>query len=384
MADAACDILFLAGRLGGRDEIQSLRSLVDRLRRLGHESRVICLSAGPDHGLPGLFEAPGLARRWRLPWAARGLGLDGETGRPRVLHVLGAEMADAGVEVAERWRLPYLLTIDEFPRRDARVRISRAWCRGLVATNPELAASLTREFGIPGRLIRTIARGIAEPARPARAVATGRVPVVGAAGPMVAGSGFATFLNAARRVVDSGLDAEFLLAGQGEDEAELRRRADRLRIADRLTFADDLAVGLTFWDVLDVYCQTSSVPTAGRSLALALAHGVPSIASDVEGLRALVGGGPRIPPGDPAALATAIVELLSDRDRARAVGEAGRDAVLPDHHPDREAGRLSALYRELADPHPITPAAVAAPAEGAGLLGIGGGPDPTSRSLPDL
>ena len=374
MADHACDVVFLTGRLGGRDEIGSLRSLVDRLDRLGHESRVISASAAPDHGLANLSEAPGLGRRWRLPWAARCLGLEAGPGTRRVLHVIGAGMADAGVEVAERWRIPYLLTVEEFPRRDARLRISRAWCRGLVATNPELAATLSAGFGVPPALIQTIARGIDEPSRPARVAGPGRVPVVGAAGPMVSGSGFATFLNAARRVVDSGFDAEFLIAGQGEDEAELRRRADRLRIADRLTFADDLAVGLTFWDVLDVYCQTSTVPTTGRSLGLALAHGVPSIASDVQGLRTFGGDIPRIPPGDAVALASSIVELLSDRDRARAIGESGRGAVLRDHHPDREAGRLSALYRGLADPRPIAPA-LAAPS-GPGLLGVGGASGP--------
>ena len=37
-----------------------------------------------------------------------------------------------------------------------------------------------------------------------------------------------TFLAAARRVLDSGVDAEFVIAGQGEDEVDLRRRADRL------------------------------------------------------------------------------------------------------------------------------------------------------------
>ncbi len=351
MGDGEPEVLFLAGRLEGRDELRSLRALADRLGRLGWTARVLCLAAAPDHGLARLVECPALARRWRLPWAARALDLSGPADRPRVLHVLGLGMAPAGLEIAERWRLPYLLTVDEFPRRDARIRLSRAWCRGLVATNGELAAALTRDFGVPAPSIRVIPRGIVGPDRPASPLASGRVPVVGAAGPLAPGSGFATFLQAARRVVDAGVDAEFLIAGEGEDELELRRRADRLRIADRLTFADDLSASLTFWDVLDVYCQTSIVPTTGRALALALAHGVPSIATDVEGLRGLVGDRPpggQIPRGDPAALALAIVGLIAHPGEARALGEAGRVAVLDDHHPDREAGRLVDLYRVAA------------------------------------
>ena len=177
------------------------------------------------------------------------------------------------------------------------------------------------------------------------------MPVVGAAGPLVAASGYGIFLNAARKVIDAGVDAEFLIAGQGDDEGDLRRRAERLRIADRLTFAEGVTVGLTFWDVLDVYCQTSVAPTVGRPLALAMAAGVPSITTDVEGLRTLVRDGETgltdPSTATPAALARAIVDLLTDRGRARQLGEAGRGSILGDHHPDREAERLDRLYGSI-------------------------------------
>ncbi len=351
MAEVGEGVLFLTDRLGGPDEVRALRGLVERLGRLGHAPRVLCRVATPDHGIAGLTELPGLGRRWLLPWASRGLGLGESPGRPRVLHVLGAGMAEAGLEVAERWRLPYLITIDEYPRRDARLRLSRSWCRGLTATGDELAGALAGDFGIPARLIRVVPRGIAGPAKVPGATSSGRVPVVGAAGPLVAGSGFVTFLNAARKVVDAGIDVEFLIAGGGDGEADLRRRAERLRITDRLTFSDALAVGLTFWDALDVFCQTSVTATTGRPLALAMAHGVPSVTSDVEGLRALVRDGEtgvRVPAGDASALARAIIGLLADRDRARAIGRAGRATALAGHDPDREAGRLDGLYREAA------------------------------------
>src|SRR5207248_281097 len=102
---------------------------------------------------------PGLGRRWLLPWVSRRLDLGEPKDRPRMLHVLGAGMAEAGLDLAERWRLPYLLTIDEFPRRDDRLRLSRSWCRGIVATNRELAEALARDYGIPRRLIHEIPRG---------------------------------------------------------------------------------------------------------------------------------------------------------------------------------------------------------------------------------
>src|SRR5207249_1429134 len=112
--------------------------------------------------------------------------------------------------------------------------------------------------------------------------------------------------NAARRVLDAGIDAEFIIAGQGDDEVDLRGRASRLQIADRITFAGRNVVGARFWRVLDVFCQTSLSPTVGRTLALAMAFGVPAVVSDVEGLCALVQHGETgliVPPGDSGALA---------------------------------------------------------------------------------
>ena len=152
MAEPGPEVIFLAGRLVARDEIGGLRDLVDRLGRLGHRSRVLCLAAAADHGLPELAECPTLGRRWLLSWAVKHLELGGEGGRPRILHVLGLAMAEAAIVVSEHWRLPYLLSVDEFPRPHARLRLSRSWCRGLIATQPELAEVLTRDLGVPGRL----------------------------------------------------------------------------------------------------------------------------------------------------------------------------------------------------------------------------------------
>ncbi len=148
------------------------------------------------------------------------------------------------------------------------------------------------------------------------------------------------------------MDAEFLIAGEGEDEGELRRRAERLRIAERLTFADDIPDGLTFWDVLDIYCQTSVVPNVGRPLTQAMASGVPSIASDVEGLRSLVKEGETaliVPNGDSNALSKAILSLLRDHENAGILGEAGRRAVLEEHDPEAEAEQLHQLYRGIVE-----------------------------------
>jgi glycosyltransferase involved in cell wall biosynthesis len=353
MGEPARTLLLLAGRLDAQGEIDTMRSFLDRLRRRGVSARLLCVSAGEGTtGDDRFVECPQLGQRWQLGLAVRRLRLNDAPRRPELLHVLHSSMGGAGLAIAEHWRVPYIQTVDEFLGARERLRLSRRWCRKLVAVSRELASDLEENFCVPPDLISIASPGITAPAPVAPPCSTrlAPVPVIGTAGPLVPASGFATFLNAARRVLDAGIDAEFVVAGQGEDEMDLRRRADRLRIADRVTFASQSLEGFRFWSVLDVFCLTSLVPTVGLSLARAMAAGVPSIASEVAGLRALIdhdGSGLFVPPDNSSALAETILSLLSDPEQARRVGQQGRERVLRDFHPDDEARELDGIYQSV-------------------------------------
>ena len=346
-------ILLVADRISNSDQAGTVRAFVERLGHRGLAAGLLCTSwSAPGRDGLEVDECRWLGDRWRLTWALRSLRRPDGPARPRLIHAVHASVGPAALELAERWRVPYLQVIDEFPAPGSRLRLSRRWCRAVIATSRELYDDLTRNFGLPPAAVRVIHRGL-EPVEPVAArwaVDRDQVPVIGAAGALVAGSGFSTLLNAARRVLDAGIDAEFVIVGEGEDEDDLRRRADRLRLTERLTFAGDAAVGLSFWDVLDVYCQPSTVPTVGRSLARAMSHGLPAVASDIEGLRSLVIHGVtglRVPPNDSNALARAILDLLADRPRAARFGLDARSVVLRDYDLDREAALFAGLYEEV-------------------------------------
>lgn len=365
MAGPARPILLLADRLGVHDEGWSIRPFLDRLARHGLAAQVLCVEAAGDAASDvRVVGSPGLGGRWRLPLAVRGLRFGERLNFPDLLHVLQSRMSEAGLAIAEHWGIPMVQTADEFVAADGRLRVSRRWCRRLIATSRELADDMIGQLRVPAEWIAVVNPGIEAPEDEPVCDRGPRVPVIGTAGPLDAGSGFVTFLNAARKVVDAGVDAEFVIAGRGEDEVDLRRRAHRLKIADRVTFAGIPVVGLRFWSVLDVYCQTTLAPSVGRPLATALAFGVPSIASDIDGLRALVDhgrNGLRVPPGDSSALAARILELLADPDGARRLGREGREMILREFHPETEALLLSEVYRDALD-RPSSPSGMHRPA----------------------
>jgi glycosyltransferase involved in cell wall biosynthesis len=372
MAERVQNVLLLASRLGSHDHGWPVLSFLDRLARRGVSAQVLCHSSAGD-AVAGsgdrIIECPGLFHRWQQALAIRRLRLGEGVRRPDLVHALQAGLAPAALALAERWGVPYVLTVDEYPRPGSRLRVSRHWCRRLIAASHGLAADLSGQLAVPAAWLSIVPPGIETGPEAQPAPRPREVPVIGTAGPLVDESGFATFLNAARRVLEAGLDAEFVIAGLGPDEGDLRRRADRLGITDRVTFAGIPAVGLRFWDVLGLYCQTATAPTVGRTLALAMAHGVPSVATDVEGLRALVvpnETGLRIPPENTGALAEAILTLLKDPARARRLGQAGRALVRRDYDPQAEVDSLVAVYRDVldadadAEPAPTPPAAAAA------------------------
>jgi phosphatidylinositol alpha-mannosyltransferase len=92
---------------------------------------------------------------------------------------------------------------------------------------------------------------------------------------------------------------------------------------------DDLA---RYYGTADVFCAPSTgMESFGIVLLEAMASGVPTVASDIDGYRDVMDDGVQgvlVEPEQPEALATALVSLLRDPARCRAMGEAGREKAL--------------------------------------------------------
>ena len=96
----------------------------------------------------------------------------------------------------------------------------------------------------------------------------------------------------------------------------------------------------------------------GMVLTRAFGCATPVVASDIEGYRdvATPETSVLVPPGDPEALAEALVSLLSDEERRRRLGHAGRELAAERYSWERIGSRLEAIYRRLVE----APAAKAA------------------------
>jgi len=132
--------------------------------------------------------------------------------------------------------------------------------------------------------------------------------------------------------------------GTGSLADDLRARAARLRLPvefpGHVARADALPR-------LAVLALPSHMETSGLALLEAMAAGVPAVASRVGGIEetAPPGSASLVPPGDPGALAAAILELLEDPALAERRRRAGRDAAAQ-RTAEATARRLLAVYAD--------------------------------------
>jgi glycosyltransferase involved in cell wall biosynthesis len=177
-----------------------------------------------------------------------------------------------------------------------------------------------------------------------------RLPVIGTAGPLEPVKGHVYFLGAAQRVVADRPDTEFLIAGSGPEEQNLRRLARELGLAKHVTFISsgyDFASALS---AMDIFCLPSLRQGLGSIMLEAMAFGRPVIASGVGGVYSVIRSpqiGLIVPPSDSAKLAAAMQQLLDDPVRARALGEMGRQLVCEEFTAARMVTEVAGLYREV-------------------------------------
>jgi glycosyltransferase involved in cell wall biosynthesis len=108
---------------------------------------------------------------------------------------------------------------------------------------------------------------------------------------------------------------------------------------------------IAFLSGLDLLAVGTVYPEPkGLYVLEALANGVPVVAprhGAFPELLAETGGGVLVAPGDPAALAAALAELLRDPGRRERLGRAGREAVHARHGDEAMAAATLALYQGL-------------------------------------
>jgi len=174
--------------------------------------------------------------------------------------------------------------------------------------------------------------------------------IVGMAAQFIPRKGHDVLLQAIPAILRDHPRTRFLLFGRGPLHEEVSRMVVEAGWENTVRlpgFREDLPSLLPCMDVL---VHPATMEGLGIILLQAAASGLPVVASAAGGIPEAVvhqETGLLVPPSDPGALASAVSSILSDPDRARSMGDRGRQRIRSEFSVDRMVGGNLGVYREL-------------------------------------
>lgn len=195
---------------------------------------------------------------------------------------------------------------------------------------PEVIEAKARELGLPGD-----------------------APVVGFVGRLVREKGVLELLQAARLVRRQVPTVRFLIVGPFDREkpdALTPAVAHDYEVAQICVFTGRRQDMPELFALMDVFVLPSHREGLPRSPMEASAMGVPCVVTKIRGCREVVEHGRNglvVPVGDIQALAGAVIELLTHREKARLMGEAGLQMARERFDEQLVFARVKAEYARL-------------------------------------
>ncbi|MBI1921521.1 MAG: glycosyltransferase family 4 protein [Geobacter sp.] len=176
------------------------------------------------------------------------------------------------------------------------------------------------------------------------------VPLIGTVGILRYRKGHHILMEAIPRVLAEFPEAVFVFAGNGPQEENIRVRISELGLERNV-----LMLGLrndvpNILKSIDIFVLPTLQEALGTSFIEAMAMAKPVIGTAVDGVVEVIRDGENgflVPSNAPEPLADALIGVLSDRKRARAMGETGQRMTLENFSVDVMCGRMHELYRSL-------------------------------------
>lgn len=359
-------LLVETGGPGGAEHV--LLNLAEGLRGRGHE----IVPIGPDDRSPWLhdqfvvrsFAPERYSMRRLVDWrCVRGIAGILRRRGVDVVHSHEFTMGVYGTVAAKLARRPHVLTMHggryyagKLQRRVAlgvAARVSDA----VVGVSGACAADLEQTLRLRHGAVRVVPNGVPVP-RGDRTKVRAELGLgdadrlLVAVGNLYPVKGHIVLLRALALLVEHGKASGLTVAvaGRGGEEAALREFARQAGIEANvrlLGYRDDAG------DILagaDIYAMPSLSEGLPLALLEAMAVGLPVIASRVGGIPEVAIDGENallVPPGDPAALGSAIERLIGDRALCARLGRAARQTAERDYTLDAMLDRYEAIYAAI-------------------------------------
>ena len=374
-AEASLTVLHLVANRWWTGSADPVLRLLDGLRRRGHrpllgvipgdrfeaKARDAGFDPVPGVGLAGPQLAPSaflrdVARLRRLVRREGVQVIHAHHSHDHWLAMLVRARLDA------RRSLPIVRTFHNL--RSVRTGALERWLYGRTATFFAVSRQIEtrcREVGIPpARVVWTpgtadLSRFGADvdPAPIRDEFELGEAPVVVSVSRLAANRGHELLLDAFRLLLDTMPAARLLLVGKGETRSRLEQRVVEMGLGGRVIFTGyrdrDLPAVVAAADCFALMAAGSDESCRAALEAMAAAR--PVVARRVGALPETIAHGETgwlVDEDRAEAVAAALAAVLGDRQRARAMGRAGRQRAMTEFGPDRCVTIIERVYRSLA------------------------------------
>lgn len=267
--------------------------------------------------VPCVIETTHLREAWRRGWIKRSFVIDRMVYK-LVDHFIAVSDANRQYLVRQKHCDPS--TID----------VIRNGCDlSRFQPSPDRGASIRERYGVPPSALLVVYAGRLEPQK-----------------------GIGVLLEAMTPVASHFPDVRVLLVGDGALRAELKAETYRRNLRSAITFAGLQRDVVPFLDAADLVVLPSFWEGLPFAAVEAGAMGKPMVATAVDGTPEVVKDGESgllVPPGDSNAFANAMISLLGDAPKRRAMGARAKEIVAARFSVERLVAETTDLYKRLMD-----------------------------------
>ena len=174
--------------------------------------------------------------------------------------------------------------------------------------------------------------------------------VVGIFSRLVKWKGHELFLEVAKKIIEKGFNAKFLIVGEGEERENILREIRELKIEKYVLFLGYRENVYDFMNLCDIVCNFSVEPEPfGRTIIEAMALKKVVFSTNLGGPIEIIDDGVDgfLCPLNADIIAKKIIDVLKNRDLAQKIGENAYKKAFNDFNIENQIKKIESLYEDF-------------------------------------
>jgi glycosyltransferase involved in cell wall biosynthesis len=241
--------------------------------------------------------------------------------------------------LAKKTSRVHLTTCHGFYKKRFSRRVFPCWGAKIIAISESVREYLLKDRGVDAADVKLIYHGIDTEEFKINPIddiklrskwGLGSGPLIGITSRLADVKGHAYLNKAMQSVLETVPSAQLIITGEGKMKKKLIKLTKKLGLEKNILFIPSVLDPREVLSLIDIFVIPSLDEGLGLSLMEAMACGLPTIGSEVGGIKDLIQHGVNgllVEPADVKGLASAILELLKDREKAKVLGNNARNFI---------------------------------------------------------